>query len=297
MEEFTGFEIEAEESTEGREMDQSDNPPSKYPSCGIPPSGGRSLYLPEPVYFEESRDFNRVRAAQIIAQVVARKSSRYIAFPVNGPRDTRQGILPRGLRARKVMIDEIFAWLQEPRDLGGAPHIPGIGLLLYCREALVLDQHDGVPPTLALTPQEFIEFQEQLEQEGLPHDLYFPEQARRTEPEPVWRFGAVIIGQRTYSPLQWTRRQSSTWTSPSAPLRVPSEAERREVFLMACRQFAAALARRRAELQEPGNAAEPTEVEAVKHLAEQVARVALRLPILYHEQPTDGTSPDAFTVC
>lgn len=216
-------------------------------------------YLPEPVRFDALDLGEKVRVARLTAQFVARFATSYQAWLVTDRRTIQQGTLPRDRRRRASVIGEAFDQVEALLTLRGLPR-EWIGLILYYRKWLVLDQHDGIPARLYLTPEQFAQLQEYWQREGLPGDLYFPAEAERVVTEPIRMFGGLILGPGHYSPLQWDRRESI----PPPGMSVPGEEERELAFIDAGIKFVGALGRRRAELTEPGRTSDDDELAAIR---------------------------------
>jgi len=229
----------------------------------------RTVYLPEPVYFEDTDGFPSSEAGRFTARFLARWAEDYHAAPVRVRWPARAGPLPSELAARERLIDELFAWMEVPIDVDGVVCWPGVGLVLTDRDGQLLDQHDGVPGTLHLRPELFTTLQAFWPSVGLPRDLYFPFEAERAVIEPVKRFGGVVLGKALYSPLRWARRESGAYQ----PLPLPTEGERRVALLVACGDFMGRLARRHAELVEPGRESDHEELQMVEALQRDVSEL------------------------
>ncbi len=139
-----------------------------------------------------------------------------------------------------------------------------------CGNRLLLDQQDGVPARLLLLPREFRTLQDCLAHAGLPKDLYYPVSELRSVFEPTERFGAVMMGMGGYSPLQWARREAIV-------PQIPSDEERLKAFWDALSRFAPAVLRRYHELRELGAVPDREELEQVRSLLREVARMVINV--------------------
>ena len=119
---------------------------------------------------------------------------------------------------------------------------------LYDQDAPVLIQSEGMPGVLAMTDPEFDSLQDDWEKAGLPRDLYYRSEERRLIVEPVREQGGVVRVLKGYSPLRWAQRDASN----NPVIKTPSEEQRVDQFLDACRRFMEATRLRMAELSEPG---------------------------------------------
>lgn len=229
---------------------------------------GRAQYLPEPVYFDETSGFPGMRAARVTAECSARFASDYEAWPVGYPAMARRGVLPRRRSVRAGVIDGLFDWVERWLEETGQP-IPLVGLRLRRSNQVVLDQHDGVPATLFLTPHEFARLQDCLRQAGLPRDLYYPASEQRTVIEPTEYRGGVVLWEKRLSPLQFAHREAAGATPP----KLPSEEERLAQLFRACQEFLRPLLLRRAELEEPGRPRDEEQLAEVDALRAHVDEV------------------------
>lgn len=217
-----------------------------------------SHYLPEPVRFDALDLPEKLRVARLTDQFLAQFATSYQAWPVTDRRTIWQGSLPRDRRRRAAVIGEAFHWIETILTDRGLPR-EWVGLVLYYRKKLVLDQHDGIPAQLFVTPEQFGQLQEYWRREGLPEDLYYPAEAQRVVTEPIRMFGGLVLGPGRYSPLQWARRETST----APPTSIPGDKERELAFIAAGGKFIGALALRRAELTELGRTTDNDELAAV----------------------------------
>jgi hypothetical protein len=170
-----------------------------------PPGPGRSHYLPDSVYFDDPWDDQGIiRASRSTVRCLARLGTRYEAWEVGDLSAVRRGTLPREVEGRDRLIFELHGWLEEK----AAPwHL--IGFRLWRRSVEILDQHDGPPGILTLTPDEFAALQEWWLREGLPADLYYPAEQQRMGYEQILADGHLVWVERRYSPLRWARRDPS----------------------------------------------------------------------------------------
>ncbi len=245
-------------------------------------------YLPEPAYFREFQGFSSVDAARITARCVAQWADRYEAWPVGIPSVIREGALPRTAAARAMVVREALDWVEAWLRRAERP-VTLAGLVLRWSGRIVLDQHDGVPARLLLTPAQFAAMQNCLESEGLPRDLYYPASEARVLEEPVEYMGGVILGHRRYSPLQWARRDASNLP----PLRLPSEEQQALRFFESCQRFLEALELRCAQLQRSDKQDDRQELQEVDALVENVGdllqKVARR--IAHTDRPAPPSGP------
>lgn len=250
------------------------------------PGESREHYLPEYFHFalatrhlteqteRAARDEFLSRAMRATARYVSRWADSYLAFPLTGramlPDDVvRQGTLPESLEERDAIIDSLFAWFETHQ-------VPlYVAALVLSRNGIpLLEQHDGMPGVLALSPEEFAELQAEWERQGLPRDLYYPAHEQQTVVEPTELFGGVVLQTQHYSPRAWALRQENALALPE----IPSERECLRQFLAAGETFMQALLLRWKQLYEPGRvarAADVAEWERVRGLIKDV-RQALR---------------------
>lgn len=133
----------------------------------------------------------------------------------------------------------------------------------------ILDQHDGIPGILYLTPQQYTELQEAWRSQGLPADLYYPETLQHIAVEPTEHYGGVFLINRRYSPLLWQHRDEQALKA----LYVPSEEERRSRFDEERQAFTMNVMRRVHELQEPGRAPNQEEIAWLGQLIRMVGKL------------------------
>lgn len=244
-----------------------------------PPGLGREHYLPEQFHFVDQVDVPLNLAARVTARTAARWADRYEAYLLNSSSDQRrQGPLPTDLGAREEQIDQLFDWIE------GLIVEYQASVNLYRGEQRLLDQSEGIPGVLALTPDEFVQLQEAWERHGLPRDLYYPAREQQTIIEPTRMHGGVVQVERRYSPLRWAHRDKAAMV----PLQVPSEEERAQIFDEARSRFLDALRLRGAELSQPGRAAATKPDKIGRWLVRDVALVAPGVP--RREMPTSNES-------
>jgi hypothetical protein len=141
-----------------------------------------------------------------------------------------------------------------------------VALRLLSSNHVLLDQHDGPPAVLFLTPQQFAEFQDCLSAANLPRDLYYPATEQQTIVEPREAYGWPVMAEVHYSPMQLARRKAKGERPPE----LPSERERLERLLRACQHFLHALLQRRAELTEVGRPVDQEQLAEIEELAAHV---------------------------
>lgn len=212
------------------------------------PTAGVVAYLPETSYFDRWRDSAYegpfARAAHVTTRWAARRADRYWATPNHRRDPRRREPLPAVPAEWEAVVDALFRWFREVEP-GGF----GAEVRLRAGERWIMDAHDGFPASLHLPPGAFAELQERLEMAGLPRDLYVPLIELRSAIEPTDSpSGAAVLGERTYTPLRWARRDAAI-----AARRLPTEDERRAAFEQATREYARTLRRRLAELREVGS--------------------------------------------
>lgn len=235
------------------------------PLC--PPGPGRTHYLPEDFYYFGKVSVPLELAARVTARHLARWADRFEVYPLGQPRDCRAGPLPADPDARQAIIDELFDWLAALRV-----EIYVAVANLYLGDVRLLHQPDGVPGTLALTPDEFADLQRAWEHHGLPRDLYYPADQQRTAIEPVEIHGGLVRLAVRYTPLRWLHRDHAAMET----MQVPSDEQRARSFAAACRQFMQALLLRMAELSEPGRETARTEIAQLGALHREVMFASLR---------------------
>ena len=230
------------------------------------PGRGRSLYLPESLYFD-AEGFPVVRAARVTARYVARWATSFEARPIVGQGAVQNGMLPAERAERSAMVDELFSRLEQ--EAGQWPTL--ISLLLCRDDGVILDQHDGIPGLLTLTSRQFSELRDYWEREDLPRDLYYAAGKQRTVIEKVEDGGEVLLAERRYSPLRWKHRDVSAVDA----LRLPTEEERLRSFKHACLRFVRDLMSRDRQLREPGRRPNPEQLAEVEALMKQVGRTII----------------------
>lgn len=236
----------------------------------IPEAGSnnqRTEYRPEAAYFFKNHDFPVLLAMGAIAQYIARWATRYEASAVGAPELSHEGLLPEDPTARTRLINELFEWRAGPAQ--------STGFRLYAGDQLILKQSDG-PATLWLTQTQFEELQTELRRVGVPPDAYYSVNELRNVVEPTEIYGGFVLQRVSYSPLDWEQRDKSA----IAARRIPSEPERREILLEACRHFSNALVRRSLELHEPNKELDREEMEENAKLQQQVGQLIKRLILL-----------------
>jgi len=221
--------------------------PSPAPPAARPPTG-RRYYLPEGSYYLDvhgrlNSSFDLTAAEAVTLETVCEWADSYYAVPL-----TQAPAIGRGGRFsdtldRKRLILETLGWLKSFN----------VDLTL-CRFDLLsktmklLDQVDGMPGALCLTPQQWNILQDRWSREGVPVDFYFRADAQREVIEPIYGFGGIFLGRQLYSPRQWERRDHDT----IARLEVPTTEDSRLRFLRNASRFAREIMLRRLEMQQPG---------------------------------------------
>lgn len=215
------------------------------------PNGGREYYLPEEFYLFDSKEVPPITAMRVTAECVAQWCDRFEIRSVTrspgpaGPATTfpqRQGDLPQTESDRHHALQEIFDWLAETRG-------PlGLDLSLFSGTEPIFFL-DGATYVLSLTPAQFSAVQDCWHRQGLPRDLYYPASQQKQAVEPVKWLGGVVRVMHCYTPRQWSARA----TQPQPSLSVPTDKERSNAFVEACKRFREAIQLRRWELGEPGN--------------------------------------------
>lgn len=170
-------------------------------------------YLAELHYFEQA-DFPVCKAVLVTAIAVA-QGCRHCYARILAPRTpslptkTRSGVLPADPRAKEAFVADLVGWLFEhPRFedpfcllLNDTPLPRRDGVARF-------DHHDHTSSwVLNLSAEAFAALQERWQAEGLPTDLFYPEDQTRCVPYPgrgswptLWhRLGA----QKCYTPKQW----------------------------------------------------------------------------------------------
>jgi len=210
-----------------------------------PPPGGRHYYLPEVYYFFDSKEVPLDVAMRLTSECVVPWCDHFEVPPLTVRPSLevaerrlpgREGDLPPTVPERVRFLHDLFAWLVDTRG-------PlSLDVDLFAGNVPVLF-HDGTLFVLSLTPAQFAELQDWWEAHGLPRDLFYPASEQRQVVEPSDFFGGVIRMVQLYTPRRWANRTAQS----VAEMPVPSEAEREEVFLNACRRFRKAIALRRGE--------------------------------------------------
>lgn len=260
---------------------------------GWSPGPGREHYLPEGSYFDEwalSAPEQLEHAARVTARTVARWADRYWVFPLTHaafPSEDREraGSLPADPGAHGAFMDKLFAWLERH----GTP-VSEAAVNLSLGDQSILEQHDGMPGVLALTPDEFAQLGRIWVRHGLPSDLFYPARKQRTVVEPVEVHGSVVRARHRYTPREWEQRDEAALAALAQ--RIPDEGARRQAFIEACRRFVDALSLRMDELAEPGRQyleGERGEFRRLASLLREVYMAALRAEDVGH---ADKSRPD-----
>ncbi len=183
---------------------------------------------------------------------VGRWATAYEAY-VLGDAERCGGSLPE-VKERDLLFRRLTSWL-----LRRAPN-PSLAVLSLSRhQALLWDQHDGIPGMLWLSKREFVQLRRRWKEAGLPDDIYYPVHKQHMVIEPTEQFNTIVRARRTYSPRQWAVRESKRIES----LDVPDEQMRLQDLIQGCDQFRKVLLRRLLELSEPGRPPDEREVDAI----------------------------------
>jgi hypothetical protein len=179
------------------------------------PSGaGRDHYLPEMGYALWWPGAEVGPAERSTVRCVSRWADWCEVFMVGGGGPRRGGPLPPDPTERQAAVEELLDWVEghlDPFRLS----IRMVAINLYARGEVLLEQHDGVPGPLTLSPAQFGQLQDWWEADGLPRDLYYPAREhralRRTIPGPD---GPMEVLD-PYTPRQWRARNDTAQPGPS----------------------------------------------------------------------------------
>jgi hypothetical protein len=175
-------------------------------------------YLAELYYLQDRRDFPFRKAVSVTATTVGRWSSHFSAeVIVTGAEDVartrKRGPLPAGPEEKATFVAELVDWIFE-NSMADALFRLWLDDEPEPRssQAPKFDHHDDSGSwVLNLTEREFAELQTAWKVQGLPQDLFYPEEETRCVPYPgpgmkarVLRFVGV---QKCYTPKQWEKRK------------------------------------------------------------------------------------------
>lgn len=174
------------------------------------------LYLPELYYFWDQQEFPSDEAFLLSVQIMGqwcRYFSAEILNPVKGMTDTYNlGELPEDPEKRKEFLKELVHWL----TINSA--VSDDFCLVMDTEPLERKKFYGGEKfsyyepccwNIDLTHDQFSELQTALEKNGLPKDLFYPEDKQVNIPQKPGFFGKLlkIESGKTYTPKQWEAEQ------------------------------------------------------------------------------------------
>ncbi|MFN0074424.1 MAG: hypothetical protein ACKVVP_23325 [Chloroflexota bacterium] len=236
-----------------------------YPVVNPPPSrdpgGGREYFLPDEELVWELPTELVWEIEHVIVRVLARWGDRYVARNIMDPKYTLSGNLQGSQTDREAEIES--AWRQV---VAWAQAFYMVSIDVAHKDDWLTDQHDGLPGHLILSRDQFNIVREALQVAGLPAEVYYPASDQRIGTEYQTQPGGVVLVERRYTPRQWARRGDSLSLAP------PSDAERREAFLVETTQYLRALGRRLMELKEPGRVADTEHIERLERLVSETYR-------------------------
>lgn len=172
------------------------------------------IYLPELFYLQDEKDFPFQKAVTVTAAAVSRWSSFYHAQLISpavkqiDPRE-KSGPLPAGALARETFVRDLVGWLFEYSMVEGLfclflddEIVPKTG------SAAKFDHHDDTCCwVLNLTEKEFVELQSVWRANGLPDDLFYPQQEQICVPYPGTGIKARLLrllkAQMCTTPRRW----------------------------------------------------------------------------------------------
>ena len=182
------------------------------------------------------------------------------------------GQLP-ALDEQDTLFEQLTGWLLRTAAK------PSLAVLNLSRgQALLWDQHDGIPGVLWLSESDFSELCHAWKSAGLPEDLYYPIHKQHIVIEATEQLDTVVRARRTYSPGQWRSRDATRVES----LQVPDEQKRLEDLIEGCDRFRKVLLRRLLELSEPGRPREKAEVEAIGQMLRDLGELEGRASRALH---------------
>lgn len=182
-------------------------------------TGVTMLYAAELFYWQEQRDFPFQKAVLVTASTVAQWCTHFRARLL-APRGRlatgeKWGALPTVPAERAAFVAELVCWIfahslveelfyllidDEP--------VPQAGRVAK------FDHHDDTCCWLLnLTGSEFVALQDAWRDNGLPPDLFYPEQEMVCIPYPGRSLKSRVLrllgAQKCYTPLQWRTRESN----------------------------------------------------------------------------------------
>jgi len=176
-------------------------------------------YLPDLFYFFDQADFPLRHAVLITATTVSQWCTYFHAkilapkHPAWGELE-KSGHLPTEIRERQVFVAGVVNWLFENSviedlfflRLNDAP------LSTHIQSAKFDHPDDTCCWVLDLIEAEFAQVQAAWKANGLPEDLFYPEDAHRCVPFPGTGWKAALLRalgvQKCYTPRQWKAETS-----------------------------------------------------------------------------------------
>lgn len=179
------------------------------------------IYLPE-LYYLQCRNGGLPSqwAVRVTAVAISRWCTHFYAKIIvpkrgyEGPLE-RQGLLPADVREREAFVSDVLDWLFGNSEVENV-----FGLLLddgAIRPGRVakFDHHDDTCCwALNLTEKEFAQLQAVWRANGLPEDLFYPEQLQICVPVQGTGWKARLLralgAQKCYSPKEWQAQHRAT---------------------------------------------------------------------------------------
>ena len=163
-------------------------------------------------YYWDDLGVDRQKAELAVARIVSRWAESYEArllAPSKGAVETkRSGQLPGDPAQRAAAATEVVAWIHEnslaPNLFYLMLRAPGQGTAA----PQLFDHHDtGSTWYLELSKEQAAVLSQELAQDGLPADLFYP--SNETISVPYKLFGLIPFGDKMYSPKKWHAIQAA----------------------------------------------------------------------------------------
>jgi hypothetical protein len=174
-------------------------------------------YAAELLYWQDQRNFPFQKAFLVTARTVAQWCTHYqakVLVPIRKHQNPieKQGILPSEPAEKAFFVTELIQWIFSNSQIEELFY-----LLLdnqptpQTNRVAKFDHHDDTCCwCLNLTESEFIILQDAWSKNGLPVDLFYPEQETVCMPYPGNGLKAKVLRlfgvQKCYTPLQWRTR-------------------------------------------------------------------------------------------
>ncbi|MFN8524064.1 MAG: hypothetical protein U0821_13280 [Chloroflexota bacterium] len=230
-----------------------------------------STYLPNPDEFIKLQsDDEYYMVLEVTATYLLRLADRYIADDLLHEFPTMTGTWRKNSRRAAKEIKRAIAHLRKFSDFRTRAR-----LRIDLADRTLLNQNDGAPGFLRLTPAEFSGLQKHWHRNGYSRDLFVDRNAFVEVVGIVGQHGGLVREARALTPAEATTRHRRAMGAEEQS--VPDERQRASLFAEQCELFVTALRRRLAELGEPG---QPYDFEQSVELYEAALFVVPRVKAL-----------------